>query len=162
MAEFKKISDVDVINTLTDNDNVVIVGADGVLKQTSSGNLGMDITKTEVVEAPEETDNLVLVSNGAVKQIPAANLGSKGYVVTITEDNCAYTDYGMQCSENYDAMYETLQAGGNVWLDMSQFNGFFYMQLVCVAELAPAGLVVSTWNDEILFPNGSHNLPQEK
>ena len=76
MAEFKKISDVDVINTLTDNDNVVIVGADGVLKQTSSGNLGMDITKTEVVEAPEEADNLVLVSNGAVKQIPAATFAA--------------------------------------------------------------------------------------
>lgn len=76
MTEFKKISDVDVIDTLTDSDNVVIIDSDGALKQTSSGNLGMDITKTEVVEAPEETDNLVLVSNGTVKQVSAATFAA--------------------------------------------------------------------------------------
>lgn len=73
MAKFKKIADVDVINTLNDDDNVVIIGSDGALKQTSSSNLGMDITKTEVVEAPAENDTLVVVSEGAVKQVPAAS-----------------------------------------------------------------------------------------
>ena len=39
MAEFKKISDVDVIDALTESDNILIVGSDGALKQTSSANI---------------------------------------------------------------------------------------------------------------------------
>lgn len=76
MTEFKKISDVDVIDTLTDSDHVVIIDSDGALKQTASSNLGMDITKTEVVEAPAENDTLVLVSDGTVKQVSAATFAA--------------------------------------------------------------------------------------
>lgn len=178
MAEFKKISDVDVINALTDNDNVVIVGADGVLKQTPSGNLGMDITKTEVVEAPEETDNLVLVSNGAVKQIPAANVGSKGYIAVLTEDDLnnpivEFTD-GPTISENYDELYDVLCAGGSAWIDVTAMSGG-RSTMAAPSGVSPTvqekmrisigmwsitdiGLVAYTMEMSFLFPNGSHNL----
>lgn len=39
MAEFKKISDVDVVTELTENDNVLVIGSDGALKQTASSNV---------------------------------------------------------------------------------------------------------------------------
>lgn len=73
MNEFKKISDVDVINSLTDNDNVVIIGSDGVIRQTSSSNLGMDITKTEVIDERTDDDKFVVVSGGKVKQMSVEN-----------------------------------------------------------------------------------------
>lgn len=31
--------------------------------------------------------------------------------------------------------------------------------LVCFWMLTDKGLMLSTWNDDILFPNGSYNLP---
>lgn len=116
MAEFKKIANVDVINTLTDDDNVVIIGSDGVLKQTSSSNLGMDITKTEVVEAPAENDTLVVVSNGTVKQIPAASFAAGKPIrlftdtnnqdlylgdVTTEDDTVVTSDMGLQLIEQF-------------------------------------------------------------
>lgn len=116
MAEFKKIADVDVINTLNDDDNVVIIGSDGALKQTSSSNLGMDITKTEVVEAPAENDTLVVVSEGVVKQVPAASFAAVKPIrlftdvsnqtlysgdVTTEDDTIVTSDIGLQLAEQF-------------------------------------------------------------
>jgi hypothetical protein len=180
MAEFKQISNVDVINELTESDNVLVVGSDGALKQTSSGNLGMDITKTEVVEAPAEEDNLVLVSNGTVKQVPVSNFGSKGYIAVLTEDdlNNPAVDYadGPVISANYDELYEVLCAGGNAWIDMTAMIGGrstkdsagvsptahgAILTSIQLWQITDIGLLVVIMGGDmsILFPNGSHNLP---
>ena len=76
MAEFKKISEVDVLTTLVDGDNVLIVDSNGELKQTAFSNLGTDITKAEIVDVPTENDTLVLVSDGTVKQVSAATFAA--------------------------------------------------------------------------------------
>lgn len=103
MAEFKKIADVDVINTLNDDDNVVIIGSDGALKQTSSSNLGMDITKTEVVEAPAENDTLVVVSEGVVKQVPAASFAAGKPIRLRTNSDSDY----LYATDGVVVMFET-------------------------------------------------------
>ena len=136
MAEFKKISDVDVINTLTDNDNVVVIGSDGALKQTSSGNLGMDITKTEVVEAPAEEDNLVLVSNGTVKQVSAAAFAAASgggnepiYLIPTGGTPYSYnannyvTADGSAVPEN---LYELWLAGTPVFITSADTNNIYH------------------------------------
>lgn len=178
MAEFKKISDVDVINTLSDNDNVVIIGSDGAIKQTSSSNLGMDITKTEVVEEMAEDDKVVLVSNGEVKQVPVSKVGGSGYVVTLTENdlNNPVVDFdGFVISENYDELYKVLCAGGSAWIDMTVMmannpsalssSGVYptnyarSCDLIGGWVLTDIGLIVMGFNEDYLFPNGSHNAP---
>ena len=51
MAEFKKISDVEIVEKLTEEDNILIIGADGALKQTTATNVGGG--KTLFIFAPE-------------------------------------------------------------------------------------------------------------
>lgn len=127
MAEFKKISDVDVVTELTENDNILVVGSDGALKQTASAN----------------------IKGGAV-----------GYVLKLTEDNYAYVNYEHQCTDNYDEIYDILMSGGIVWVDYEFVNGDPGAELVCAYELGPYGLNLCSWNNNLLLPNGSHNLPE--
>ena len=128
MAEFKKISDVDVIDALTESDNILIVGSDGALKQTSSAN----------------------IKGG----------GTVGYVLKLTEDNYAYVDYAHQCMDNYDEIYDILMSGGTVWVDWTHVYGNPVLTIVGSCALTPYGLGLSTWEEGILLPNGSHNLPE--
>lgn len=181
MAEFKKISDVDVINTLSDNDNVVIIGSDGAIKQTSSSNLGMDITKTEVVEEMAEDDKVVLVSNGEVKQVPVSKVGGSGLVITLENPNYGDGEY-IIAQNNYDEFYDALIKGAcvtietqevylNCWGkngswsgcsfgDLTVTNAGYSQEIVSQWEITDIGLIVITWNFRFVFPNGSHNLPK--
>lgn len=60
MAEFKKISDVDVVNALTDSDNVLVIGSDGALKQTASSNIKGSASWNDLTDRPfyEETETI--------------------------------------------------------------------------------------------------------
>lgn len=130
MAEFKKISEVDVVTELTENDNILVVGSDGALKQTSSAN------------------------------IKGGSGGAVGYVLKLTEDNYAYVNYEHQCTDNYDEIYDILMSGGIVWVDYEFVNGYPKVDLVYSYELRPRGLSLCSYNGYLSFPNGSHNLPE--
>lgn len=130
MAEFKKISEVDVVTELTENDNILVVGSDGALKQTPSGN------------------------------IKGGSGGAAGYVLKLTENNYAYVNYEHQCSDNYDEIYDILVSGGIVWVDYEFVNGYPGAELVCSYELSPYGLGLYSWDNTLQLPNGSHNLPE--
>ena len=61
MAEFKKISDVDVLTDLTENDNVLVIGSDGALKQTASSNVKGSTSWNDLTDKPfgEEPDGII-------------------------------------------------------------------------------------------------------
>jgi hypothetical protein len=58
MAEFKKISDVDVVEKLTNEDSVLIVDAGGALKQTPAANVGGGKTLTIVAPGFEQSKSM--------------------------------------------------------------------------------------------------------
>lgn len=64
MAEFKKISDVEVVEKLTNEDSVLIVDADGAVKQTPAANVGGG--KTLVIVAPGFEQSKSMSSNEAL------------------------------------------------------------------------------------------------
>ena len=130
MAEFKKISDVDVLDELTENDNVLIVDANGALKQIASTN------------------------------IKGGNGGAVGHVIKLTEDNYAYINYSHHYTDNYDDIYNVLVSGGIVWVDFELLEGRPYSEFVSSYGLSSEGLYLSCWDYNLMLPNGSHNLPE--
>lgn len=142
MAEFKKISDVDIVTSLSEEDNVVIIGSNGEIKQTASSNLGMDITKTEIVEAPEENDTLVLVSNGMVKQVSAASFAAASgggvnpvYLVTEnTSDSSIERFTQLDGSAVPDNLYDLFLAGTPIFKNCRSGSVMSYNSwTLCVA-----------------------------
>ena len=138
MADFKKISDTEVVDALTDMDNVVVIGSDGVLKQTSSSNLGMDITKTEVVEAPAENDTLVLVSEGAVKQVSAAAFAAAvgggaepiRLITSVTADSASDGQCTLEDGSSVPSdLYDLFLAGTPIYL---QYNNAWSLCILAV------------------------------
>ena len=147
MAEFKKIAEVDVINELTENDKVLIVDADGALKQTPSSNIKGG---RGILFRSENFYNEELVLDD-------------GYVNTI-----------LFCGDNYDELYDVLMSGTPV--SISDTEAFAAMgwdnystdtqatnvgqgaSMICSWHITDKGLYVETWNYNVNFPNGSHNL----
>lgn len=161
MAEFKKIADVDVINTLNDDDNVVIIGSDGALKQTSSSNLGMDITKTEVVEAPAENDTLIVVSEGVVKQVPAVSFAAVKPIrlftdvsnqtlylgdVTTEDGTTVTSDMGSQLAEQF--------ANGN---PIILFSG--PIAVACIGAMNSGGSAMFIFTGDVRFDTNPGGAP---
>lgn len=147
MAEFKKISDVDVINTLTENDNVLIVGDDGALKQTSSDNMGGRglIVKPVICDEGNDGD---LVAENNYDEIYDALVKGRIVYFDLAE---VYVNQGgsgrwVNCSFG---SYPSISNEGNA------------AELVVQWSITDQGLVVSLYDFRILFPNGSHNLPSK-
>jgi hypothetical protein len=118
MANLKPIADVEVLESLTDGDKVVVIGSDGILKQTASSNLGMDITKTETIEEPSVEDTLVVISDGNVKQLPASTFaslcGAAPIVVISSSTNSNLYDYDCMLADGSELpsnLYDLFIAG---------------------------------------------------
>jgi hypothetical protein len=75
MAEFKKISDVDVVTDLTENDNVLVIGSDGALKQTASSNVKGSTSWNDLTDKPfgEAVQRIVFNGNIEGKETVDAN-----------------------------------------------------------------------------------------
>ena len=140
MAEFKKISNVDVIDALTDNDNVLVVGSDGALKQTSSSN--------------------IKGSSGIVFKPKNFYWNNDAYCLYV-EDNYdelyeVLKNGGFVCidlTEYYDGDYEVPPVITNVDCIHEPVGSW------CITD---KGLLVGTWNCGLIFPNGSYNLPEKE
>lgn len=149
MAEFKKLSEVEQIETASDN-ATVLVEEGGDIKR---------VPKKEVGGA-----------GGYIATLTAADLESP--VVDGWSE-------GAVLSENYDEMYDVLCAGGSVWIDMTVMMTAAPRSTLIAAGISPTnqdkirgavamwcitdiGLIAYTCCfDQIigcLFPNGSHNL----
>ena len=153
MAEFKKISDVDVINTLTDNDNVLIVGADGALKQTASSNVkggasGYFLTLSED-NCQIDWDYYGILCNENYDEL---------YNVLIAGGS-AWIDFalmdGMQPVRPYESATEPLLPFAT--------NTAGWVVHISDWSISDVGLFLTCplFGDffVVCFPNGSHNLP---
>lgn len=122
------------------------------------------LSEVEVLTEVPDGASVLAEVNGDIKRVPKSEVGGTGgYVVVLTEDNFEYINYQNQCADNYDALYDVLMAGGTVWIDWTELEGFGspFRQLAVAWELSSSGLWVYTCTDNnILFPNGSHNLPE--
>lgn len=143
MAEFKKIADVDVINTLNDDDNVVVIGSDGALKQTSSKNIK---GSASIILRPQnfyynEDEDCLCVEDNYDELYDALMSGV-----------CVWID----STEHYATM-----GWGDVYNPSSIItnSGTSYNFVSCWT-ITDIGLVLETWNYKLVFPNGSHNLPR--
>lgn len=140
MAEFKKLSEVDVINTASDNATVLIEEG-GEIKRVSKKEVG----------------------------------GAGGYVIRLGDGTFTAIEYGYECYENYDELYDILMAGGSVWIDEEnapEYSAPAPMSLNNITNWGPSKYLVRGWqltdcglvlydlydNFTIYFPNGSHNL----
>ena len=155
MAEFKKLSEVEILETTSDN-TTVLVEDRGEIKRVAKSEVG----------------------------------GAGGYIVTVTMDDLEMSSGNMiVISENYDALYDVLNAGGSAWIDYSIMNSmapssvmsgsgsgsgsdtpsysypsvFGKMTGAIVSwMITDVGLICQAMFDgypePILFPNGSHNL----
>lgn len=132
MAEFKKLSEVEQIETASDNATVLV----------------------------EE--------GGEIKRVAKSEVGGKagGMVVVVEADKASYIGQGnivYGYSDNYDAIYECILAGGSVWLDASVLyqNYKAAFAKVITAMLTEDGLVLCVLGEYgttgILFPNGSYH-----
>lgn len=98
MTEFKKISDVEVLETLTDSDNVLVVGLDGALKQTASSNVKGSTSWNDLTDKPFGEED------GAIKKIDEKYIP---YVV-ITQN---FDDNTMSCNvTDINTLVEKLEA----------------------------------------------------
>ena len=153
MAEFKKISDVDVIDALTESDNILIVGSDGALKQTSSANIkggasGYLLTLSDS-NCQIDRDNYGVLCNQNYDEL---------YDVLIAGGS-AWFDFaflrGMPSVKPYDAVSEPLLPEPTNFAGMVIPLSFW--------QLTDVGLFVNCdvfgGHFTVCFPNGSHNLP---
>lgn len=123
----------------TDGENNYIgkVTAFSDFGDTTSIAVGPDLASTEVIEAPAENDNLLIVSEGAVKQVPAANFAASSgggvepiYVVYVSTMNFE-GDYVHCTMEDGSALptnlYDLYKAGTPIIvLDEHDIQGYVY------------------------------------
>lgn len=151
MAEFKKLSEVEMLETTSDN-TTVLVEDGGEIKRVDKSKVG----------------------------------GAGGYIATVTmEDLEMSMSDVIFISENYDALYDVLNAGGNAWVDLSILNNMapknvmsgsgsdvpsysypsvFGKELCLIFNwvITDTGLMCGIMHhgnpEVVMFPNGSHNL----
>lgn len=142
MAEFKQISSVDVIDTLTKNDNILVIGADGALKQTTGGK-GLVVT----LENPIYVNEGIIAQNNYDEIYAALMQGS--HVAISTLDWYLTTDHHPLIGATFGEDLEVTNAG-------------YVQESIGQWSITDIGLIVNTWSVCICFPNGSHNLPKQE
>lgn len=120
------------------------------------------ISDTEVVEAPAESDNLLLVSEGAVKQVPvtAVGGGNKGaepiYLIPINKPE-AYTniseylgDYQLEDGTTFEygspitnGLYDQYIAGTPIYIKLEDTRNNKYLMQCIGAGLGDGNCFVS-------------------
>lgn len=153
MAEFKRISDVDMIDELTETDNILVVGSDGALKQTASSNVkskatGYFLTLSES-NSQIDWDNFGVLCNENYDEL---------YNVLMSGGS-AWFDFAWLDDMPPVKTYES--ATPSILPNPTNFAG----RVVHVLEwsITDVGLLVycMVYGDfcMVIFPNGSHNLP---
>ena len=151
------------------------------------------LSEVELIESTSANTTVLVEEGGEIKRVAKSEVGGAGgYIVTVTMNDLeSSSSDAIIVSENYDAMYDVLCAGGNVCIDVSILNSMnpapsvmsYYgssssspaypsvygqaMVIVYAWVLTDAGLLCEVmyqgYSTYILFPNGSHNLekPEE-
>lgn len=149
------------------------------------------LSEVEQLESASDNATVLIEEGGDIKRVPKSAVGgASGYIATITMDDLEMSMGDvMVISENYDALYDVLNAGGNAWIDFSVINSMApsnvmsgsgsdtpsYSYPSVFGETAGAiiswvitdvGLICTSIFDgdfiPVMFPNGSHNLEQSQ
>ena len=127
MAEFKKIAGVDFIDKLTEKDRVLIVAADGALKQTYSSN----------IKGSGNGGYVLKLTNDNYSEVNYSKQCFENYDV-LYEAAMAGSTIWLDFSEVHN-------------------NGHLNLALVSSLWLESTGLWIYSGTLNILFPNGSHH-----
>lgn len=127
------------------------------------------LSEVNVLEEVSDTASVLVEQNGEIYRAPKTQVGGAGgyMLITLTHNNSYVDNYVMHCDINYDEMYEALLAGSSVWIDLSEVSGSPYRVMVICFGLTSNGLQIDVMDNSgflpygVLFPNGSHNLPQQ-
>jgi hypothetical protein len=79
MADFKKLSAVDAVSTVSDS-ATVLIEENGVIKRAPKADVTdfKKLSKVEIVKAPAETANVLIEENGVIKKAPKTAVGGAG------------------------------------------------------------------------------------
>jgi hypothetical protein len=157
MAEFKKISDVDVVTELAENDNILVVGSDGALKQTASSNVKGSTSWNDLTDKPfydevtlteilHETTAEIAEDNSTTTITTSATIEvGKNYKVVFdgVEYNCTAFEWGSPCLGNGIMIGSTIGNnepffigvnGGGSWFVLAQTGGNHKISVAQVDE----------------------------
>lgn len=116
-----------------------------------------NLNEVERQDKPTENTTVMAFESGNPRQIPASEFGGKGLVVdlrgyTISEGSPLTIE-----DMSYDPIYEAITAGQNVVFQV-KVNGLDAFEIVETAGVIPGtGFVVTTYNLDIMFTNGSYH-----
>jgi hypothetical protein len=150
------------------------------------------LSEVEMLESASDNATVLIEEGGDIKRVPKGAVGGAGgvggYIATVTMDDLEMSMGNMMIiSENYDALYDVLNAGGSAWIDFSIMNSmapsnvmsgsssntpsypspsvFGKMIGIIVSwTITDVGLICGAILEDstipVMFPNGSHNLEQ--
>ena len=149
------------------------------------------LSEVEMLETTSDSTTVLVEDRGEIKRVTKSKVGGAGgYVATLTMEDLDMSDGDVIIiSENYDALYDVLNAGGTAWVDYSVMNNMapssvmsgygsgsssyiptypsiFGKMLGGIISwmITDVGLMCQAVFDgypmPVLFPNGSHNLEQ--
>ena len=75
MADFKKLSAVEVVETVSDTASVLIE-ENGIIKRTPKDKIGMNLKHLDTVESISDASNILIEENGVIKKAPKTAVGS--------------------------------------------------------------------------------------
>lgn len=147
------------------------------------------LSEVEMLESTSDSTTVLVEDGGEIKRVAKSKVGGAGgYIATVTMDDLEMSMGDMIfISENYDALYDVLNAGGSAWIDMSILNNMaptsvmsgsgsdtpsysypsVYGKELCLIfnwVITDVGLMCGIMYHgtpgAVMFPNGSHNLEQ--
>lgn len=145
------------------------------------------LSEVEMLESTSDNTTVLVEDGGEIKRVVKSKVGGAGgYVATITTDDLAMSASDMLfVSENYDALYDVLNAGGSAWIDYTVINSMAPSSvsygsgadmpsypsvfgnvkgMVVEWMITDTGLLciimMNGSSMPVMFPNGSHNLEQ--
>lgn len=141
MAEFKKLSEVEQIETASDN-ATVLIEEEGEIKRVPKKEVGgaggyVAVFTQNDAENPAVNFNGPVISENYDEMYDILSAGGSAWIdFTIMNNMSGPSDI----SEVYPSVYGEIK------------------EIICSWYLTDIGLMAETWNYTILFPNGSHNL----
>ena len=168
MADFKKLSELDVQETVSDVTNVVIED-NGNIRRLPVSEVGFklnELTEASVLDSISDTANVVIEDNGNIRRLPSTMLKPKGLVFEITEADFDTSDTyefseGPVITKNYDELYEAFSNGNTsvIKFTMGDMTGYLTpVSFLPWPEInAAVGMYCGTWEFPFLFINGSYH-----
>lgn len=118
--EFKKLSAVDTIKTVSETANVLIE-ENGEIKKIHKDGITMNPNKLSAVDSVSETANVLIEENGEIKKAPKTAVGGAGgnLVFIFTSDFYEDSNVGFRPLFKSDGIYEAID---QLWNNLSGLN----------------------------------------